>query len=196
MIHLGTIIINLIVLALAVVSLTYIQKLERIGCPCAEHPYRNYIKAWLYVAVVVFLAILLINLGLASGVKLGKNVAMALGVFYMLFGLATFVFYVLAVMYVRYLMNEKCKCSEDTRRTVLYWWSIIELVLIVFSFLVGLLLSISGGLLAFVVGAINPKSFMEVSKHVMYSTVNPLESAKKLSGNMGRHFRTIKKMGK
>jgi hypothetical protein len=188
--------LNLIVLVLAVLSLTYVQKLERTGCACAEHPYRKFIKGWLYVAVVVFLLMLLANLGFAVGMKLNKTMAAVIGAFYILFGLATLAFYVLAVLYVRYLMKEKCKCSEDSRRTVLYVWSVVELVLIAFAFLVGLLLAVSGAVLAFVSGLAKPGNLVRVSEKVMESTVNPLSSAKVLKSNLGRELRKVKKLRK
>lgn len=188
--------LNLVVLVLAVLSLTYVQKLEQTGCACADHSYRKYIKAWLYVAIVVFLLMLVTNLGFAAGMKVSKPVAAVLGVFYLLFGLATLAFYVLAVMYVRYLMKEKCKCSEDNRRTVLYVWSIVELVLIAFAFLVGLLLAVSGGILTFVAGLVKPENLYRVSEKAMESTVNPIASAKVLQRNLGRELRKVKKLRK
>lgn len=188
--------LNLVVLVLAILSLTYVQKLEQTGCACADHPYRKYIKAWLYVAIVVFLFMLIANLGFAAGMKLNKSLAAVLGLFYLLFGLATFVFYILAVLYVRYLMKEKCKCSEDNRRTVLYVWSVVELVLIAFAFLVGLLLAVSGSVLAFVSGLAKPGNLVRVSEKVMESTVNPLSSAKLLKKNLGRELRKVKKFSK
>jgi MFS family permease len=188
--------LNLVVLVLAVLSLTYVQKLEQTGCACADHPYRKYIKAWLYVAIVVFLLMLVANLGFAAGMKVNKTMAAVLGAFYLLFGLATLAFYVLAILYVRYLMKEKCKCSEDNRRTVLYVWSIVEVILIAFAFLVGLLLAVSGAVLTFVSGLAKPEHLVRISEKVMESTVNPLASAKLLQRNLGRELRKVKKLRK
>lgn len=121
---------NLVLIALFLMTYAYIDKLEKIGCACAEHRYRKFVKNFPLVAVVYIVLFLFLSPSLifdAFG-SVGKFIMDAL-VF--LFGITAIVFFVLAFLYTRYLMTEKCKCSEDMRRDVLYVWSLLEIVLIV-----------------------------------------------------------------
>lgn len=121
---------NLVLIALFLMTYAYVDKLEKTGCACADHPYRKFIKTFPMVAVVYIVVFLFLSPTMifdAFG-SVGKFVMDAL-VF--LFGIASIVFFVMAFMYTRYLMREKCKCSEDVRRDVLYIWSLLEIVLIV-----------------------------------------------------------------
>ena len=52
-----------------------------------------------------------------------------------------FYFY-FTIDYIRYLINEKCKCSEDLRRELIMWGSIIELLCIVVVFLVAMVIPV------------------------------------------------------
>ena len=54
-VSLAAILSGIVGISLNILVLTYIQKLERIHCPCAEHPYRKWIKGYL-VAAIVFIA--------------------------------------------------------------------------------------------------------------------------------------------
>lgn len=121
---------NLILIALFLMTYAYIDKLEKMGCACADHPYRKFVKnfplaAVVYIVLFLFLSPMMIFNAFGS---VGKFVMDAL-VF--LFGLAAIVFFVMAFLYTRFLMKEKCKCSEDVRRDILYVWSLLEIVLIV-----------------------------------------------------------------
>jgi|APGre2960657373_1045057.scaffolds.fasta_scaffold07202_4 flagellar biogenesis protein FliO len=142
---------SLAVIILMVVTYTYIQKLERIACQCSIHPYRNYIKNYILFAIVFLLFTMFVTPATAAKM-FGSSFALVMSVVEVLFVIGTFVFFVYAIMYVNYLMKEKCKCSEDMRREVLYVWSILHMTLISITFLlpwvIGLTMSSLGLLLS------------------------------------------------
>jgi MFS family permease len=128
---------NIILIALFLTTYVYVDKLEKTGCECSAHPYRNFVKMFpLYaVAYIVIFMFLPFNLFEAVFGPAGKLVQ---GVIALLFGIAVLVFFVMAFMYSRWLMTEKCKCSEDVRREILYYWSMLTILLMVVLLVLGL----------------------------------------------------------
>jgi len=174
---------------LLILTYTYIDKLEKIGCACADHPYRNFIKKYCLFAIAFILLSILFPPALA-----GRVLGLGLGTVYMLvkvlFGIASIVFFVLALIYVRYLMREKCKCSEDIRREVLYVWSIVEIVIVAAAVVVPTMIGVSGG--AFM---LLRSSVIDGSKRldgVFDSTVNPVGAAKKVPGNLKKIAKSLR----
>lgn len=165
---------------------TYIDKLERIKCACAEHPYKNFIKKYIIFAIC-FLGVTAFLPPTRVVGMFGPMYAMVYLAIKWIYVIATIVFFVYALQYVRFLTREKCKCSEDIRREVLYWWSITELVilsvLVVLPFLIvfvtgGLALTISSG----------KSALSNLDKAVMMTAVNPVKGAKKARAEMARSF--------
>lgn len=188
--NMAKLIASMVVIILMVVTYTYIQKLEQIQCQCSEHPYRTYIKNYIIFAVIFLLLTMFITPGMVAR-TFGVSVAAVLPMVELLFTIATFVFLIYALQYVRFLMREKCKCSEDLRREVLYVWSILQIVLVSINFilpwLLGIALSGFGVLLtgskSFAKGA--PGAFREAS-------MTPLKSIKRLPASLkktGKMFR-------
>jgi predicted PurR-regulated permease PerM len=99
-----------------------------MGCECSEHPNKEFIKNFTIVALAYFLITSIISL---------KSVAESMGfVVVQLLSIATFVFFLMFVVYiyyafdyVRYLTNEKCKCSEDISRDIISVGTMISLFL-------------------------------------------------------------------
>lgn len=155
----------------------YLDKLENTGCACAEHPYRNFLKnyavfAIAYVAITMFFppAVTIPKLGLIGGaIYAGVNV---------LFSVATLVFFVLAIIYARYLMKEKCKCSEDVRREVLYYWSILEVVILGSMLLLTLITPVITN--AFALVASTTDHVGKAAANIRDAVVNPIGSATKV----------------
>lgn len=166
---------NLVLISLFLMTYTYVDKLEKMGCACAVHPYSKFVKNFpLYaVAYIVIFLFLSPTMVFSAFGTVGKFVMDAL-VF--LFGLVSIVFFVLAFIYTRYLMREKCKCSEDVRRDILYVWSLLEIVLIA-ALVVIMLLSttILGNMGANVSSALGKTS--EIGHGAVHK---PLQSASKL----------------
>ena len=121
-------IIQAIFAILLIIILSYIYKLENMGCECSEHPNKEFIKNFTIVALAYFLITSIISL---------KSVAESMGfVVVQLLSIATFVFFLMFVVYiyyafdyVRYLTNEKCKCSEDISRDIISIGTMISLFL-------------------------------------------------------------------
>ncbi len=123
-----SLIIQMIFVILLIIIYSYLYKLENIGCECSEHPNKEFIKNFTIIALVYFFVTAFISL---------KGVAKSMGnVFVQLVSIATFIFFLLFVVYiyyafeyVRYLTNEKCKCSEDMSRDVIGIGTMISLFL-------------------------------------------------------------------
>jgi len=111
-------IIQAIFAILLLIILSYIYKLENMGCECSEHPNKDFIKNFTVIALGYFIITSVISL---------KSIAKSMGfVVVQLLSIATFVFFLMFVVYiyyafdyVRYLTNEKCKCSEDLSRDII-----------------------------------------------------------------------------
>jgi uncharacterized membrane protein len=177
--YIASVIGGFIGIILLVTTYMYIDKLEKIGCPCADHPYRNFIKKYCIFAIVFLLVTMFFPA--SSAVQLlgpiGATAYMFVKVAYVI---ATVIFFVLALIYVRYLMKEKCKCSEDIRREVLYIWAILEIVILGALVVIPLIITIIGGALGVVLGGV--KSVHNSAAQVQNIAVNPLKSVKKVPG--------------
>ena len=124
----SSLIIQMIFVILLVIIYAYLHKLENIGCECSEHPNKDFINNFTIIALVYFFITAFISLK-----SIAKNMG---GVVVQLLAIATFVFFLLFVVYiyyafdyVRYLTNEKCKCSEDMSRDVIAVGTMISLFL-------------------------------------------------------------------
>ena len=124
----SSLIIQMIFVIVLVIIYAYLHKLENIGCECSEHPNKDFIKNFTIIALVYFFVTAFISLK-----SIAKNMG---GVVVQLLAIATFVFFLLFVVYiyyafdyVRYLTNEKCKCSEDMSRDVIAVGTMISLFL-------------------------------------------------------------------
>lgn len=178
---------------LLAVTYLYIDKLEKTGCACAEHPYRNFIKKYcifaiIFLAVTMFMppATLTKFFGPAAGV-----VMMALKWIY---GIATLVFFVMTMKYTRYLMREKCKCSEDMRREIIYIWSILEIVLMSLSIIIPIFLFVATG--AFALAVTGAKKGLNSTDMIMDHAVNPIKGIKSIPKSVRNISNTFKKIGK
>ena len=182
--------LSILGLILLVVSYTYINKLERIDCKCAEHPYRNFIKGYIIFAIV-FLLLLMVVPASKAGKIFGKAGAVVYLALTLLFTVASIVFFVYALLYVRYLMKAKCMCSEDMRRDALYIWSIAELVILGIMVVIPLLAILAITTIGLVVGGV--KQVSKVSPSVIEAVSNPLKSAKRLPSTLRKELRALSK---
>lgn len=179
-----SIIFALAIISLHVVVLTYIYKLERINCPCAEHPYRDYLKYYIMVSIVLLTANMFVPFLEPNATASGF-----IGFFLLLWVCATVVFYVLAIQYVRYLVKAKCACSEDVRRQVLYVWAILELCLIGVLFLLPLFIFAVMGALSLAVNT--GKGFKSLPNRVIEQSTSPLRSLRKVPGSLRESLRKV-----
>lgn len=183
--------LGLLGLFLLGLTYTYIDKLEKTGCACAEHKYKNFIKKFAVFAFVFL--IVSIVFPPAQAVKMfGEAFGTVYAIVEMLFSIALFVFFVLTLIYVRYLMREKCKCSEDIRREILYIWSLLEIILVSLLFVVGILKVLVFGSFAVAMNTVaeaNHKSGI-----VREAALNPVGSAIKVGKSVKKTLKKASKM--
>lgn len=174
---------------LLAVTYTYIDKLEKTGCVCSEHPYRNFIKKYCIFAIIYLLVTMFFPPTMAAK-YLGLPMGTAYMLVKMLFGVATIVFFVLALIYVRYLMKEKCKCSEDVRREVLYIWAILEIVILASIIIIPTMIIIATG--AFVLLRSSVKSSTSRFDDVIDAAYNPIGNIKKVPKDLKKISKSLR----
>lgn len=168
---------------------TYIDKLEKTGCACAEHKYRKFIKNYTIFAIVFIALVMFVPPGLVTK-YFGEVGAFVFGGAKILYAIASIAFYIMVIVYARFLMKEKCKCSEDIRREIMFIYSILELLMIAFSITIGIfsfVVATSVGLAASVM--------KEGAKHadtIMEASVDPINSAKKVSKKIGKSLKKFR----
>lgn len=171
--------LSIIGVVLMALTYTYIEKLERINCACAEHPYKNFIKNYIIFAISFLLITAFLPPSMVLGV-LGPIYGVVYLIIKWIYVISTLIFFIYALRYVQYLTREKCKCSEDIRRDVLYWWSIIQLV--IFSILIVLPFILMFATGAFALAVKSGKDVVSnLDNTVMMTTVNPVKGVKKAS---------------
>lgn len=115
-------------------------------------------------------------------------------IFAIAFLVALVVFFVYAIKYVQYLVAEKCKCSEDVRREVLYYWSIAHLIYLGIVTLIPLFLFIIAGILALtmnVAGEIKNKHAMTYE-----AATNPFKGIKNVPKKLKDELKSLKALTK
>jgi predicted PurR-regulated permease PerM len=124
----SSVIIQMIFAILLIIIYAYLYKLENIGCECAEHPNKDFIKNFTLVALSYFLVTSFVSVS-----SIAKNMGPAV---VQLLAMGTFIFFLIFVVYiyyafdyVRFLTNEKCKCSEDMSRDVIAVGTMVSLFL-------------------------------------------------------------------
>lgn len=171
----------------------YIDKLEKIGCACAEHPYRKFIKGYCIFAIV-FLAVTMFLPADAVAKAVGPVGVGIMMVIRLVYTIVTLIFFILALIYVRYLMKEKCKCSEDIRRDVLYVWSILEIVILGSLVLLPIVTGVIASSYYFV--ATQTKAVASYHNTVRSAAVNPIASIRKVPKALKNNLKKVKSMAK
>ncbi len=182
-----------IVLILLATSYMYVEKLERIGCACSDHPYRNFIKGYTAVAFVFILAMMFLPQEMILRSTNGVY-AMFYTIFAIAFLVSLVLFFVLSIQYVRYLVTEKCKCSDDIRREVLYYWSIAHLIYLGIVVLIPIFLAIIGGFLALTMNTVQDVK----SKHgaTYEAMTNPFKGMKDVPKKLKDELKSLKALSK
>lgn len=182
--------LSILGLILLLLSYSYINKLEQIDCKCAEHPYRRFIKGYIIFAILFLLLLMVVPAG-----KIAKTFGMAGALTYavatMIFTVTSVIFFAYALMYVRYLMRAKCMCSEDSRRTALYVWSIAELVILGVLVIIPMLSILVITTVGLIAGGV--KQVSDVSPVVIRAVSNPLKSARRVPATLQRELRALSK---
>ena len=182
----SSVFIQLIFVLLLIIIWSYIYKLENIGCACSEHSNKEFIKNFTIIALVYFFITAFISV---------KTIAKNMGnIIVQLLAFGSFIFFLTFVVYiyysfdyVRYLMNEKCKCSEDLRRDIIAIGTMISL----FLFLILLFTIIIIPILISTITNLFVK-IQDFESEVEEVIKNPVKS---LKNSPGRLFKSTKDIG-
>ncbi len=187
--YIGQVVVNLLIFFLLLAVYTYIGKLEKIGCYCANHPNKEFIKQFSLVA--------LIYLGLVTFVPMSSILSLFGNVIAGLFAFVTFVFYIMCIVYfyltieyTRYLVNEKCKCSQDMRRELILAGSVVEFSIIFLILLVIIILPIIFNSVSIIVNNMG-----RVESEVSTAVRNPYESIKRIPSNLKKASKIVSNIG-
>ena len=124
---------TLAMLFFAICTITWIHKLEAVGCVCSVDRRRTFILAFAYYQIAVSVLMTLagaFGMHLLEGrgrVGLFKWLTLA---YLVIHAALVVVFLVAAFTYGKRLRDEKCACSEDFRREVLMAWAIYLTVVV------------------------------------------------------------------
>ena len=132
--------INLFIFVLLGFTYTYVLKLEKLGCECAKHPNVDFIKKFSIFALVFIVILMLVPPVLLSEYNgfVGSVYTLLAFIFWIVFAVYLFI----VMNYTRYLISEKCKCSEDMRRELILIGTSIELIVLLLAVLNIILLPI------------------------------------------------------
>ena len=190
-------VISIIGIFLLILTYTYIDKLEKTGCDCSVHPYKKYIKGYSVFAIIYIFFMFLLPMPAIIIKAFGKQSAGIFWLAHILFVILTIVFFVYSLIYTRYLMKEKCKCSEDVRREILYLWSLLEVILFALLFIIQILVLLAAVSIGAAVGMVDIVS--SNGKIVEEAVMNPVKSVKRIPGavrNIPNEFKKFKKFSK
>lgn len=183
-------VLRFLILLLYIAVYTYIIKLEETGCPCSVYESRDFLKNFslfscIYLIVTMFVSphVLFRSIG-----PVGSSLYVILDIIYIVLSIY---FFWESIQYTRFLINEKCKCSEDMRRELIMWGSIIEMILIVMLLLINMLIPIVGSCGMSIISSID-KSKSSLSNAIR----DPVKEIKKSPSTVKQLFSKTKKTSK
>jgi len=199
--YIGGLILNILVFILLLLIYTYIVKLENIGCACSEHPNKSFIKTFTLISVLFLLFTSFVSLHYVYE-NIGEAVAILFFILTMIFYVVFIVYIYLTFEYTRYLINEKCKCSEDWRREVIMIGTMIEFILFFVLLLTGIIIPV---LIEAVISVLSKAdSFRKDVKETIYNPIQSLnkvpsklkKSVSRVSSFLKKSSRDLKKLSK
>lgn len=183
--YIGGLIFNILIFILLILIYTYILKLEGIGCKCSEHPNRDFIKSYTIIAIAFLLLTSFVSMQDVND-NFGETIAILLSVVTLVFYIIFIIYIYMTFEYVRFLINEKCRCSEDLRREIIMIGTMIELILFFIVLLTGILIPI----LTEVIISILSKS-KDFKNDLQENIYNPLGSIKKVPGKLTKSAKNV-----
>lgn len=129
---------SFIVVILLGLIYTYLKSLENKGCICSQTANSSFIKGFTIFAIIYLLLTAFIP---ESSIRnaMGNNILVLYKYIDLIF-IFVFIYYIYLVFrYTKYLVDEKCKCSEDMRREIIMVGSLIQLILLVILFVLGVI---------------------------------------------------------
>lgn len=187
--YIANIILNLFVFLLLLAVYSYIMKLEEIGCACAAHPNRDFIKNFSLFALV-FLGIITF-VPMSSIINtFGAMVAGAFAFVKFVFYIVCIVYFYMILEYTRYMVNEKCKCSDDIRRELIMAGSTVEIAIILLILLVVVILPVIFNSVTTIVANMDG-----IEREVSTAVRNPYESIKTVPSKLRKASKMVSKIG-
>ena len=162
--------VNAVILLFLIIMYSYIYKLESVGCACSVHPYRDIIKTFTVFALVVILAISVVSTEFIAS-QFGETAAIMFIVLKLAFYMVCIVYFYMVLTYTRFLVNEKCKCSDDLRREILTAGAIIEIIVLFIGLLLVIILPILFGSLSYIV-----QNYRTLEKEMSSSLMKPVRT--------------------
>ena len=184
--YIAKVLYSFITIILLVVIYSYITSLEQKGCKCALPPNINFIKGF-----TIFSIVYLIFTGIVSDQTIsdnfGDNIVLINKFVDLIFALV-FIYYLYVVFrYTRALVNEKCKCSVDSRREIIMIGTVIEFILIFILFIVHIIVVFILSTMFTVV-----KTIEDGSADLKGVIRDPIGSISKIPGKISSEIDTIK----
>lgn len=139
--YIGNFIINMFIFLLLIAVYSYIEKMENAGCICSEHPNRSFIKNFSAFALIFLLFVIIVPTSLVSQ-QFGYIIASIFTFVKFIFYVICIVYFYMIIDYTRFLVNEKCKCSDDIRREFVMAGSVVEISLLILILMVVIILPI------------------------------------------------------
>jgi hypothetical protein len=184
------VIIKLVIIILFGLTYVYVDNLEKKGCKCAILPESKFIKTFSLFAVIFLVIVMFIPNNIIYS-TVGPTLAILIKSIEIIFSFVCIYWFYVTYNYTRYLVNEKCKCSDDIRRDIIMSGSLIELIIIFFIFMLGLLIAIISVTIATTI------NYMINNDNNLYETViNPARSILKIPSKVKSSIGDIKNLGK
>jgi len=165
---------SLIMVILLIIIVNYINKLEKQGCDCSKTANTEFIKNFSIFAIIYLLITMFIPHKLIVR-NLGSTFSLLLSIVNIIFIGVSVYFWYLTFNYTRHLVNEKCKCSENMSRDIIMVGSLIEIILIFFMFILGLILALVSSVIMTTFNYIN-----QYESELKDTVRNPIRSIKKI----------------
>ena len=184
--YIGKILYSVITIILLIVIYSYITSLEEKGCKCALPPNINFIKGFTIFSIIYLLFTGLVSEQTISD-NFGDNVVLINKFIDLIFALV-FIYYLYEVFrYTRALVNEKCKCSVDSRREIIMIGTVIEFILIFILFILHIIVGFALSAMFNVVQAVK-----DGSSDLKGVIRDPIGSISKVPGKIKSEIGTIK----
>lgn len=184
--YIAKVLYSVITIILLIVIYSYITSLEQKGCKCALPPNINFIKGFTIFSIVYLLFTGIVSDQTISD-NFGDNIVLINKFVDLIFALV-FIYYLYEVFrYTRALVNEKCKCSVDSRREIIMIGTVIEFILIFILFILHIIIVFILSTMFTVV-----KTIEDGSADLKGVIRDPIGSISKIPGKINSEIDTIK----
>lgn len=188
--NISNIALNFFVLIFFVIIYSYMYHLEKIGCECATHPYQDIIKIFTIYAFVFVILITLVPTTVITK-NFGNTAAILYVTVKLLFYISCIIYFYMILEYTRFLVNEKCKCSNDIRREIITAGAILEIIIMLFALLIVIIIPIVFGSLVYI-----SRNYQKLEKELSSSMTSPLRAASKIPSKISSESKVINKTSK